>query len=1058
MFRLLFVAALASIPALGAPVALVSGDPLSCFNRIDGNGTLSTVSVPDQAFSSAIDVKTGDVAATANPWDIRPRCFTTNAAKQNDVAVASFWIRALQSPSGTAFTSFVLEQNVSPFTKSVTYTVPAKSTWKLVQIPFTLAQTYAANEYNLSFWVTFPSQEIQIGRFTILDYGPGVSYSSLGLAAWPYDGHDPNAPWRALAAANIEKYRKGDLVVVARDATGKPVPNAQVRVKMKRHAFGFGTAVAGDVLMAQTTDGQNYRDAILRLFNKVVTENALKWPFYESWGRAQDDFMLPWFAQNGLTQVRGHNVIWPNMSNLPTDVQTMLKATPLDTEKLRTRIAGHFTDVMSYAKGKVTEWDVLNEPFTSRDIQAVLGDPEMAAWFRQARAADPSAKLYVNDYSILEAGGYDLRHINAYRSIIQGILDNGGPLDGIGLQSHFDSNLTPPDRVTELLNEFAAFGKDLQVTEFDINIADDQIQADYTRDFLTVCFAHPAMKGFMIWGFWEGAHWLPRAAMIHKDWSTKPNYAAWNDLIYNQWWTDVTGTTGSDGIYRTRGFLGDYDVTITTPSGTSTRSLTLASATAPAYLAQGTIPAGSIATNGIVNAASYEGAAVAPGELVAIYGNGFGPANFVSAAYDSTGQLPAVVGDTRVLFDGKPAPMIYALNGQVAALVPYSVSGTTNVQVEYLGVPTAAVTVPVATAIPGVFGCGPARPDTAVVVNLNAGKISCNSDYVAPKANDIVTLFTTGEGSVSPANSDGKLPVAPTFPAPVHPMTLAFGGVPAQSCAAGFTGLVYPGVTQINACMPAGVPQNAVSQVTASSGWKVVWSEEFNGAAGTSPDSAKWNYDLGGGGWGNQELESYTSSTNNVYQDGNGNLVIQALKTPGNTYTSARLKTQDKFSVTYGRVEARIKVPYGQGIWPAFWMLGADIAATGWPNCGEIDIMENIGREPSMIHGTVHGPGYSGGNGIGGPYTLPGGAKFADDFHVYGVEWAPGTITFFVDGLKYFSASDTKIPKGTTWVYQHPFFLLLNVAVGGSWPGNPDATSTFPQQMLVDWVRVSQKQ
>jgi len=192
----------------------------------------------------------------------------------------------------------------------------------------------------------------------------------------------------------------------------------------------------------------------------------------------------------------------------------------------------------------------------------------------------------------------------------------------------------------------------------------------------------------------------------------------------------------------------------------------------------------------------------------------------------------------------------------------------------------------------------------------------------------------------------------------------------------------------------------------------------------------------------------HTNTTDNVFQDGGGNLVIRAQKS-GTSYTSARIKTQSRFSVTYGKVEARIRIPYGQGLWPAFWMLGADIDQVGWPNCGEIDIMENIGRAPSTIHGTVHGPGYSGGNGIG--------PRFSDDFHVYSIEWSPQSVAFFVDGVQYFEVTPAKLPVGKTWVYQHPFFLILNIAVGGTWPGNPDATSTFPQQMLVDWVRVSQR-
>ena len=174
-------------------------------------------------------------------------------------------------------------------------------------------------------------------------------------------------------------------------------------------------------------------------------------------------------------------------------------------------------------------------------------------------------------------------------------------------------------------------------------------------------------------------------------------------------------------------------------------------------------------------------------------------------------------------------------------------------------------------------------------------------------------------------------------------------------------------------------------------------------------------------------------------------------------YTSARLKTLGKFSQTYGRFEARIKIPRGQGIWPAFWMLGDDIDKPGWPTCGEIDIMENIGKEPGIVHGTIHGPGYSGDKGIGSPYALATDQRFADDFHVYAVEWEPAAIRFYVDDHLYATRTPEELPKGTKWVYDHPFFLLLNVAVGGGWPGNPDSTTVFPQTMLVDYVRVYER-
>lgn len=232
--------------------------------------------------------------------------------------------------------------------------------------------------------------------------------------------------------------------------------------------------------------------------------------------------------------------------------------------------------------------------------------------------------------------------------------------------------------------------------------------------------------------------------------------------------------------------------------------------------------------------------------------------------------------------------------------------------------------------------------------------------------------------------------------------------------------------------------------------FELVWSDEFDGTAGSLPDASKWSFDLGNNGWGNQELQNYTNSTNNVSLDGNGNLVITALKN-GNTFTSARVNTKSKFSHAYGKIEARIKTPYGPGIWPAFWMLGDNIDSVEWPQCGEIDIMELKGNNPSVIYGSLHGPGYSGGNAKTKPYGLQN-SRFDTDFHVFGVEWTENQIDFFVDGYLYQRVT----PKDVSgdWVYNHPFFLILNVAVGGNFVGFPTDGTSFPQKMYVDYVRV----
>ena len=240
--------------------------------------------------------------------------------------------------------------------------------------------------------------------------------------------------------------------------------------------------------------------------------------------------------------------------------------------------------------------------------------------------------------------------------------------------------------------------------------------------------------------------------------------------------------------------------------------------------------------------------------------------------------------------------------------------------------------------------------------------------------------------------------------------------------------------------------------------WVQTWSDEFNAAVNTGLDGSKWSYDTGGGGYGNGELETYTNRTQNVRHDGAGHLIIEARAetytgTDGITrnWTSGRFQSGGKFNQAYGRMEALIKIPYGQGIWPAFWMLGNNIGG-GWPACGEIDIMENVGFEPNTVHGTLHGPGYSGAGGIGFGYNT--GSALTNAYHLYAVEWEPNIVRWYIDNTLYEERTPADLPGGTTWVYDHPFFIIFNLAVGGAWPGSPDGTTVFPQQMLVDYVRV----
>lgn len=247
----------------------------------------------------------------------------------------------------------------------------------------------------------------------------------------------------------------------------------------------------------------------------------------------------------------------------------------------------------------------------------------------------------------------------------------------------------------------------------------------------------------------------------------------------------------------------------------------------------------------------------------------------------------------------------------------------------------------------------------------------------------------------------------------------------------------------------AGCSNTTESQSVA---WQLVWQDEFDGPAGQLPDSTKWNYDLGTD-WGNAQLEYDTHRRENVSLDGKGHLAITARRESymGSAFTSARIKTQGLFEQTYGRFEARIRLPWGPGIWPAFWLLGANIETVGWPACGEIDIMESRGQEPATVHGTVHGPGYSAGQSITKRFDLVRD-RFDNDFHLFAVEWGSNSIDFYVDETFY----QQIVPDDITgaWVYDHPFFIILNVAVGGNYVGWPISSTPFPQTMVVDYVRV----
>lgn len=553
-----------------AQTPVLPADPLSAFRlTCASGGRMERVPVEGQAFSEALRLTTPSNISTGTDreWSCRIRHTLSVPVQLNDWLVAVFWIRSIES-GGEAYVKLNMERNAPDYRKSINSGTLVTPSWRRVQVPFRVVESYQPGGAMIDFWVGYDPQVIEVGGISIDNYGPSAR-APLPPSGFTYPGADADAPWRAEAEARIERIRKADLAVKVLDSNGAAVSGAAVKVRMKRHAFGWGSAVAASSILGTNADAETYRNTAKRLFNQVVVENDLKWPQWEQ-DRNRAMRLLDWLQSNGLA-VRGHNMVWPGWQYLPNDLRG-LAANP---EGLRQRIDSHILAIGAATRGRVVDWDVVNEPIPNRDLQNILGDFELVRWFQLARSVDPEVRLYINEYDIETGGGRNTRKQDQYYQLIRDLLDRGAPLGGIGIQGHFGSDLTDPKKVFEILNRYAEFQLPIKITEFDINIADEELQAAYTRDYLTICFSHPAIDSLLIWGFWEGRHWLPAAALYRLDWSEKPNGKVWRELLFEKWWTNADVETNAEGVASARGFLGDYDVEVTALGRTVTRQVKL---------------------------------------------------------------------------------------------------------------------------------------------------------------------------------------------------------------------------------------------------------------------------------------------------------------------------------------------------------------------------------------------------------------------------------------------------------------------------------------------------
>lgn len=487
---------------------------------------------------------------------------TDKVIAKGDVMLARLSMRTLSArqESGESVIYVYFQEGVPSYSKSFITQIGAGREWKTFDLPFVAHKDFTPGNAVLELALGSLAQHVEICGVQLLNFGKSLTVDELPVTRFSYAGREADAPWRQKALQRIEEIRTSLLSIQVINSIGKPVKGAVVEAMMQQSDFIWGTAVKEAALVGEGPEYDIYRKNLKELFNTATIENGFKAGGW-AWELSRKEKTLrsfEWLHQNGFRQ-RGHTVVWPAWKFNP---YTTKQIALTDTALFNRFIKAQFYERMAYTKDRVIAWDVVNEPMHEKEFYAYLPQDIMVEWYKLARELDPNAQLFINDYAMLNCV-QSPQNIREYVDTIQSLRRKGAPIDGIGVQGHVGRQPRNPEQVITDLDLFIPTQLPIQITEFDINTPDEELQADYTRDFLIAVYSHPVVNGVILWGFWEAAHWKPDACMFRKDWTPKANAAIWREWVTGHWKTNVKQSTDKKGFVNVRGHLGSYKVRVT---------------------------------------------------------------------------------------------------------------------------------------------------------------------------------------------------------------------------------------------------------------------------------------------------------------------------------------------------------------------------------------------------------------------------------------------------------------------------------------------------------------